>query len=851
MYGPGGERRTEGEENRMFTMALQLFLAAAFHVLVTILVWKLFWSRKKKHSWPARLFVGLIYGGCCILSNHFSINMGDFMVNVRDIAPLAAGLLFHPAAGIIAGIIGGVERAILGFCFHMGEYTVVACSVSTILAGFLPLILYKTLRTERTSTMYGIFLGAVMEVLHMYAVFLTHHNDILTAYELVKVCAFPMICFTALGVGGCVFAVRVMTIGWPWQNFRKGPHAKPLSTHFRFWLLMGTMVMFIINYGISYVLQTRNAIEEAIYRLDDWLSDIVKEYDAGILNMEELRQYIRKELLKDTRTMRGSFLAGGGINKITPSILRSLGNVANMDGIYLLNPDGTVRMGTDDREINLNRLSAVENMPSLQDVLSGRSDGTILLTEDFSELMQYALVHCGDVFLLTRASVFAETEQMPFAEGEAVAFRFETEDNVEYVVYTVIDGESWIMGSSKTVEFGEMPDELEAELKKHYPREAFFTRSYRFPAISMYGTLEEQNSMYVVLFYATSEAFASRDAQIYENTFSDILLFVCIYGIISVLMRRMVVRPLHEVNASLHRITEGNLSETVNVETSEEFKNLSADINTTVDALKGYIDAAEKRMEQELQLAASIQESTLPRNFNFHRTDLELYAIMEPARHVGGDFYDYFFMGQNRLALVIADVSGKGIPAALFMMRSKTAIRNLAESGLSPSEIFSRANNILCDGNDVEMFVTAWIGILNLDTGEMICANAGHEYPVIMRAGGSYAVLRDQHSLALAAMEDAPMKEYTLILNPGDRLFVYTDGVPEAINEAEEQYGMKRLVDVLNRNRDLSQKELLPVVRQDIRDFVGKAEQFDDITMLGFHWFGPMKEPEEGSAADA
>ena len=836
----------------MLTMSLQLFLAAAFHVLVTVLVWKLFWSRKEKHSWPARIFMGLIYGGCCILSNHFSINMGDFLVNVRDIAPLAAGLLFHPVAGIIAGTIGGVERAILGYCYHMGQYTVVACSVSTFLAGFLPVILHKIFRRERTSTIYGFFLGAVMEVLHMYAVFLTHHNDIRTAYELVKVCAFPMIFFTALGVAGCVFAVRVMTIGWPLKNFRKGAHEKSLADHFRFWLLMGTTVMFVINFGISYILQTRNAIEDATYRLDDWLSDVVREYDAGILNLSELSRYIRKELLKDTMTLRGAFLAGGGIGKVTPGILSSLSNAAEMEGMYLLNPDGTVRMGSDDRQIDLNALYGAKDMPSVREVLSGQADGTVLLDDELSEMTQYALVRCGDVFLLTRDNIMPDISEMPFAEENAVTYKFDTDQNVDYIVFAYADNnETWMLADTEEMGVSRMPDDLAAELRRRYPRELFYTENYRFPALCMYATLEESSRTYVLLLYQRAEAFANRDAQVYENTFADILLFISIYGIISVLMCRMVVRPLHDVNASLHRITEGNLSETVNVDTSEEFKNLSADINTTVDALKGYIDAAEKRMEQELQLAKSIQDSSLPRNFDFNRTDFELYATMDPARHVGGDFYDYFFMGQNRLGLVIADVSGKGIPAALFMMRSKTAIRNLAESGISPSEIFSRANNILCEGNDVEMFVTAWIGILDLDTGEMVCSNAGHEYPMLLRAGGSYTVLRDQHSLALAAMEGVPMKEYTLTLNPGDRLFVYTDGVPEAINEAEEQYGMKRLADVLNGHRDLPPKELLPVVRQDIRDFVGKAEQFDDITRLGFHWMGPMAEPEEGSEADA
>ena len=211
---------------------------------------------------------------------------------------------------------------------------------------------------------------------------------------------------------------------------------------------------------------------------------------------------------------------------------------------------------------------------------------------------------------------------------------------------------------------------------------------------------------------------------------------------------------------------------------------------------------------------------------------------MKPAKEVGGDFYDFFFVDRHTMALVIADVSGKGIPAALFMMRSKTAIRSLAESGATPDEVLYKANNVLCEGNDAEMFVTAWIGIIDLKTGIMKCANAGHEYPVIKRAGGEYELFKDKHSLPLAAMPDARAKEYELQLNPGDKIFVYTDGIPEAINEQVEQYGTDKMLETLNDVKDMSITNTLPYVYASVRDFKGKADQFDDITMIGFELYG-------------
>ena len=334
------------------------------------------------------------------------------------------------------------------------------------------------------------------------------------------------------------------------------------------------------------------------------------------------------------------------------------------------------------------------------------------------------------------------------------------------------------------------------------------------------------------------DVYYDRDTHTLETVYADILLVSTVYVLISFLVQQIVVNNLDLINKSLNKITHGNLNEVVNVRSSTEFASLSNDINQTVDVLKGYIAAAEKRYEEELELARNIQDSALPKNFTFPRDDFEIFATMDPAKEVGGDFYDFFFTDTNKLALVIADVSGKGIPASLFMMRSKTAVKGFAEEGMRPAEILEKANNTLCEGNDAEMFVTVWLGIIDLETGMMQCANAGHEYPTIKRANGEFELIRDRHSLALAAMPGTRAKEYELQLEPGDRLFVYTDGVPEAINEQTEQYGDERLLRVLNRDKDLPMEKILPDIRQDISDFAGNAEQFDDITMLGFTYKG-------------
>ena len=226
-----------------------------------------------------------------------------------------------------------------------------------------------------------------------------------------------------------------------------------------------------------------------------------------------------------------------------------------------------------------------------------------------------------------------------------------------------------------------------------------------------------------------------------------------------------------------------------------------------------------------------------------NRTEFDIYATMTPAKEVGGDFYDFFLVDDDHLALIIADVSGKGVPAALFMVITKVLLKNSAQSGKSPKEIFEDVNANLCANNPIDMFVTAWMGILEISTGKLICSNAGHEYPALCRANGSYELIKDPHGLVLACMDDSTYQNYELQLFPGDTLYVYTDGVAEATDSENQLFGTDRMLVSLNKNIGAKPVELLPRVKEDIDAFVGEAPQFDDITMLGIRYIG--KTPEK------
>ena len=284
----------------------------------------------------------------------------------------------------------------------------------------------------------------------------------------------------------------------------------------------------------------------------------------------------------------------------------------------------------------------------------------------------------------------------------------------------------------------------------------------------------------------------------------------------------------------------------LNIHTGDEIEELSESIKTMEMEINDYIDhltevtAEKERMGAELNIATQIQASMLPCIFPAFpdRNEFDIYASMDPAKEVGGDFYDFFLIDEDHIALVMADVSGKGVPAALFMVIAKTLLKNTAQSGISPKEVLSQVNTQLCENNEAEMFVTVWLGVMQISTGHMVCANAGHEYPAIRRVGGQYELLHDKHGFVLAGMEGSRYREYEITLEKGDSLFVYTDGVPEATNAENELFGTDRMLEALNQNPDAASEEVIREVQKAMEVFVKQAPQFDDITMLSMIYKG-------------
>ena len=322
------------------------------------------------------------------------------------------------------------------------------------------------------------------------------------------------------------------------------------------------------------------------------------------------------------------------------------------------------------------------------------------------------------------------------------------------------------------------------------------------------------------------------------------LAIAVILSIIFILMiKHQVVNPINTLSKAAlnyYSTEKGHAFSGINITTGDEIESLSdamkrmeQDINDYIANLTA-VTAEKERIGAELNVATQIQADMLPRIFPTFtdKTEYELFASMDPAKEVGGDFYDFFIIDEDHLGLVVADVSGKGVPAALFMVIAKTLIKNRAMMGGTPAEVLAYANDQLCEGNDAELFVTVWLAILDVKTGKGIAANAGHEHPAIRRANGEFELSIYKHSVAVATMEGIRFKEHEFELHHGDTLFCYTDGVTEATDANNVLFGNDRLLAALNRDPGASAEQICKTVKESIDTFVGEAPQFDDITML-------------------
>ena len=764
----------------------------------------------KANKWLKQCMIGILFGALAAFSTEYGVDVGGAVMNVRDASPLCAGLIFGAPAGIISGVIGGAYRwfAVL---WGAGEYTRLACSVSTVLAGFVAALLRKYMfDNKKPSFIYGLGIGMVCEVLHMLMIFLTNMKDASRAFTFVQSCTLPMVLANGIAVGLAVMAVSLL--GREKLKFHK--EQKQISQTFQFWLFICIVIAYVVTSGFTYVLQTGMSGKETESVININLDDVHKDItDASDGN-----------LLKITRAVRSEYLSEN-------TSLAILCERYNVKGINIVDKNGIIVDSTLSEFIGYDMASGEQSAEFLV-LLEGEEEFVQKyqpLSIDESISRKYAGVRLPEGGFI-QVGYDAEQFQKDIDEHVIGVTKNRHIGNDGFVAICdenlniVIDRSDYSGKNLSTLGVWLDPDKT--------PENTVFEADiYGKPYFLAYTFAE---GYYIIGAIPKSEAMFMRNVSIYVSIFMEILIFAALFTLIYFLIKKVIIDNLRKINGTLAEITDGNLNVTVNVRTNEEFASLSDDINHTVSTLKHYIAEAAARIDKELEFAKQIQYSALPSVFPPYpnRKDFEIYAQMITAKEVGGDFYDFYMLGDSTLAFLIADVSGKGIPAAMFMMQAKTIIKDLAESGLELSEIFTTANKKLCENNDAGMFVTAWMGILDLKTGLLKFVNAGHNPPLVRQADGEFVYLKSKSGMVLAGMDGVKYRRNELQLTPGDQIFLYTDGVTEATDKSNQLYGEERLLKTVNRNIVKDTKTLCEAVKADVDRFVGEAPQFDDITML-------------------
>ena len=772
-----------------------------------------------------QIIVGVVFGLSSAFASSFGVEWQGAIVNVRDAAPLSAGLIFGAPAGIIAGFIGGIYRWFSVY-WGGGTYTQLACSVATILAGLMAGGLRKLMFDDKKPTWgYGVCIAIVCEVIHMILIFVTNMDNSSLAFEFVRGAAVQMIIGNAIAVGCSILIVSLLNYEGVFK--RKG---EGIANTFQRWLLTCIIVAYLVTSTFTFVLQ--NGIVNI---------ETQEVFTIAIGDVEaDIKQKSDKKLLDIAYAVKEAYELNSEISLV------DLTETHDIVEINVVNTAGIIINSTELDVINNYDMNSAEQSKEFVDKLKVQDSFVQEYCprgKDSSVWRKYAAVNLTNGGFI---QVGYDTEQFHYMLNEFVVditknrhvgtngFIAVCDEKLNMVIDNEYSGlhissigiepkNEMLNGKTATqLYYDDIIDGVNNEGIRHI---------YVFKFVEGYC---------IIAAMPEAEAVFMRDASLYTSIFMQVLIFAALFVFIYILIKRVIINNLKKVNDTLGQITEGNLNLVVDVRSNEEFSSLSDDINSTVSTLKKYIAEAAARIDKELEYAKQIQLSALPTDFPSGE-EVDIYAQMIAAKEVGGDFYDFYKINDTTIAILVADVSGKGIPAAMFMMRAKTIIKDLAESGMPVNEIFTRANEKLCKNNESGMFVTAWMAIIDITTGKMQFANAGHNPPLLRRVNGKFEYLKTRAGFVLAGMEGIRYRTGEITLEPGSRIFLYTDGVTEATNVNNKLYGDERLQSFINQNIDLKAELLLPALKNNIDEFVGEAPQFDDITMLLFDF-----KPQEG-----
>ena len=802
---------------------IKFISAALLNVVLVIGVY--FLDKKTRFKNLKRIYkeliIGALFGCSAIYASLFGVKIWGATMNVRDASPISAGLIFGPIAGIVSGFIGGGFRALTVLWNPDSAFTAVACSLSTFLAGVIAAVLRKFMFDDKKpSWVPAIGIAIVLEVFHMLMIFITNMDKAYDAFLFVKQCTIPMIIANAISVGLSLIIIAIISKE---KVFRIG-RDRGIAQTFQRWLLLCIILAYAVTSIFTYNLQTGIAETQVVETFTTTMNDVEND----------VRGKSNAQLLAIANEVKSDYVLNPDIS------LDLLTQKYQIKEINVVNENGIIEKSTELDSIDYD----MKSKPQSKEFVDRLKVEDSFVQDygprgkDESVWRKYAAVNLdGGGFI----QVGYDAEQfhgelndfvIDFTKNRHVGtggFVAVCDDELNMVIDNEYKGKP-ISSIGITAPLEMLNRQTATKLYTDNIVDGISDASKEYTYVFKFV-----EGYCIIAAMPTEEVTIMRDVSIMLSSFMQVLIFAALFLLLYLLIKKIIINNLRVINSKLAQISGGNLDVTVDVRANEEFASLSDDINSTVATLKRYIAEAAARIDKELEYAKQIQLSALPTNFPSVE-DYDIYAQMIAAKEVGGDFYDFYKLNENTVAFLVADVSGKGIPAAMFMMTAKTIIKDLAESGMPVNEIFTKANQKLCENNESGMFVTAWMGILDIPSGNLKFANAGHNPPLLKRANGSFEYLKSRAGFVLAGMEGIRYRVNEITLNKGDRLFLYTDGVPEATNEENELFGEERLLVFMNKNFEVTPTKLLPKLKKEIDKFVGKAPQFDDITMLMFDY---------------
>ena len=775
---------------------VKLVISILLPVFVSVVIYVL--DKKTKFGniryIPKQIIIGTAFGIIAILATEYGVPVDGAVLNVRSASPLSAGLIFGWPAGLIAGFIGGIER----YLTPTGDFSRIACTFGTIIAGIVAAVVRRFMvDNKRPSWFYGLFVGLVTEVIHMLMVFLNNGGDIQRAYKIVEICALPMILSNGISVMLALFCISSISKRNGTLIFESGK--ENISQIFQRWLFIFVVIAFFVTTFSASSFQKSMAKAIALDTLKSNLEDIENDIqDAANRNLVDYSRFLTNELSINLSTDE--------LKKITKEYHLTEISFIDTNGLIIKSSNKNAKLHIPLKNVDKEIYYAEDSSDDAIKFVGMKNENYFIQIgfhpEYFEKQIEEQILHVAQYRHIGQKGFVVICNP----EGTVIS------DTIGNVGKNIS-----ILGQNQNI--------------KATQKEVFLVTIGNKPCYCIYSKV---NNFVVLVAMTEEEVFFTKKASVYMLAFMETIVFAIFFATIFVLVKVLVVKNIRKINTSLSQITDGDLNVTVDVRDNEEFASLSDDINSTVTTLKHYIDEAAARFDKDLEIAKQIQQSALPSVFPPYpnRKDFSIYASMNAAKEVGGDFYDFYLVDENHLAFVVADVSGKGIPGAMFMMTSKTLIKSFAESGLPVHEVLTNVNTQLCQNNEAGMFVTAWMGILDLQTGLIKFANAGHNPPLVKHKDGSYEFLKGKVNFVLAGMDMVKYKEQELQLQPGDEIYLYTDGVTEAHNSNKELFGENRLLESLNSTKGMSVEDICKKVKEDVDAFVCDAEQFDDITML-------------------